>query len=214
MPTDTAPEETPEDRQIVYIVDDDDATRALLAGLVRESGFQPVTYASGSEFLKQIPQADSACILLDYHLQGFDGLDTLNEMRRRNILIPTIMMNGRGNVRLAVEAMRLGAFDFIEKPHDAKTLIVSLREACQRSRELQEQSEERAQARAIVDTLTPRERDVFNLLILGHSTKEVARELNLSPRTVDVYRSGLYQKTLSSGIADLVRLAFHAGVLT
>ena len=214
MPADSTPEDQPQDRQIVYIVDDDDGTRESLAGLVRESGFRPVTYASGSEFLKETPEPDSACILLDYHMQGFDGLDTLNELRRRNIIIPTIMMNGRDNVRLAVEAMRLGAFDFIEKPHDVKSLLVPLREACERSRELQEQTEERTHAREIIDTLTPRERDVFNLLILGHSTKEVARELSLSPRTVDVYRASLYQKTYSSGIADLVRLAFHAGVLT
>lgn len=209
MPADTPPET----RQIVYIVDDDADTRESLAGFVRESGFEPVTYASGEDFLEQPPQPESACVLLDHHMQGLDGLDTLSEMRRRNIVIPAIMMNGMDNVRLAVEAMRRGAFDFIEKPHNAGALQESLREASERSRELLEKSEERTHAQEIVDTLTPRERDVFNLLILGYSTKEVARELELSPRTVDVYRAGLYHKTNSSGIADLVRLAFHAGIL-
>ena len=213
MSSDPTTGEARDDRLIVYIVDDDAGERESLAGFVRKSGFQPVTYASGTEFLAQAQDAETACVLLDYHMHDIDGLNTLKEMRRRNIAIPTIMMNGQGDVPLAVKAMRLGAFDFIEKPHKTDMLLESLREACEYSRELHEQMEERARATELVGTLTPRERDVFNLLIMGMSTKEVARELNLSPRTVDVYRSGLYQKTLSNGVADLVRLAFHAGIL-
>jgi len=213
MTTAPPPQQPPGTPPVVYIVDDDAATLEALAGMVRESGYTPVTFGSGTEFLDEAPDSGSACLLLDYHMQGLGGLDTLLELRRRNITLPTIMMNGRDNVRLAVQAMKLGAFDFIEKPHDTRALQESLREACARSRELHEKSEERLRAQAAVEALTPRERDVFNLLILGASTKEAARELGLSPRTVDVYRAGLYQKTGSSGIADLVRLAFHAGIL-
>ena len=209
----SASEDKPKGRQIVHIVDDDANMLEALTLLVRELGFEAVVYASGSEFLKGVPETDLACLLLDYHMEELSGLDTLKELRRRNMQLPVIMMNGQGDVRLAVEAMKLGASDFIEKPHDLDALRIVLQEACERSREQHLKTEERARALEIFNSLTPRERDVFNLLILGHSTKQVARELNLSPRTVDVYRAGLYQKTLSSGIADLVRLAFRAGIL-
>lgn len=209
----SASEDTPEGRQIVHIVDDDANTRATLTRLVGELGFEAVAYASGPEFLANLPETDLACLLLDYHMEELSGLDTLKELRRRNVQLPVVMMNGQGDVRLAVEAMKLGASDFIEKPHDLDGLRIALQEACERSLEQHIKAGERTRAQDIINALTPRERDVFNLLILGHSTKQVARDLNLSPRTVDVYRAGLYQKTLSSGIADLVRLAFHAGIL-
>ena len=213
MSEEKPPEENLASRQIVHIVDDDAETRENLAGLVRQAGFVPSLYASGEDFLAQTPDRESACILLDYHMQGLDGLDTLSAMQQRNISIPTIMMNGGDNVPLAVEAMRRGAFDFIEKPHLAAALQVSLRRASERSKEMHEKEEVRTRAADTIATLTPRERDVFDLLILGRSTKEIARALDLSPRTVDVYRAGIYQKTGTSGIAELVRLAFRAGIL-
>ncbi|MCA8904456.1 MAG: response regulator [Hyphomonas sp.] len=199
--------------QTVYIVDDDAGVLDSLATLIALSGYHPETFSSGRAFLDAAPEHSRACLLLDYYMPDMDGLDVLDAMRARKISVPTIMMTAHGDIRLAVEAMKRGALDFIEKPWESAELLNALNRACDLSHRMHEQTEDRSNALDLIERLTPREREVFELLIMGKSTKEVARDLSLSPRTVDVYRAGLHQKTEATGIADLVRLAFRAGIL-
>lgn len=197
--------------QCVFIADDDDGIRDSLAVLFGSID-QPVRlFSSGDDLLSGLNGDESGCVLLDFTMPGRNGLETLKALKDRNVSMPVIMMTAHGDVSLAVSAMKAGALDFIEKPW-AKSELFQLVDRAMR-RELDERAEHDTQekARSIISSYTPRELQVFDELVKGASNKVIARTLDLSPRTVEFYRSNVLEKSGSTSIAALVRLAYAAG---
>lgn len=197
--------------QYVYIADDDDGLRDSLGALF-ETIDQPVRlFESGDALLSGLHGTEAGCILLDYTMPGRDGLETLQALRDRAISMPVIMMTAHGDVSLAVSAMKAGALDFVEKPWAKDELFQLVERAMRLELDARPEHEARSQATTLVSSFTPRELQVFDELIKGASNKVIARTLDLSPRTVEFYRSNVLEKSGSTSIAALVRLAFKAG---
>lgn len=194
----------------VYVVDDDAGVRDALALLLEAGGFAARLHASGEAFLAALPEAAQGCVLLDQSMPGLSGLEVIARLRADRRTLPVIMITAHGEVSLAIDAMKAGAFDFVEKPWEAATLFSAIRRAIARDREQRAIIGNRRQAEALIESLTPRERDVFEELITGASNKVIARRLDISPRTVEFYRAGVLEKTGADGVAGLVRLAFMA----
>lgn len=194
----------------VYVVDDDAGMRDSLGALLEAKGYDYRLLESGEALLDVLNGTEAGCVLLDYSMAGMDGLATLRALRERGIAIPVILITAHGDVELAVKAMRAGASDFIEKPWNRAALFDTLERAIEQDRNTRELAASRRNAREIIASFTPREKDVFDQLITGASNKLVARALDLSPRTVEFYRANVLEKSGVSGVAGLVRLAFMA----
>lgn len=193
---------------MIHVADDDVGVRDSLGALFEASEMPCRLYPSGDALLADITPRHSGCILLDYYMPGQDGLATLSALNRAGVNLPVIMITAHGDVGLAVSAMKAGAFDFIEKPWDKDVLLSVVRRALSQESEKRELAEERVGALEALSSFTPRERQVFDQLITGASNKLIARDLELSPRTVEYYRSCVFEKTGANGVAGLVRLAF------
>lgn len=195
----------------IYVVDDDDAIRRSLSFMLRTSGHVVRLFAGGLEFLKEAGTLPPGCVLLDVRMPDMDGLEVQRELRARGITLPVVIMTGHGDVDMAVAAMKAGASDFIEKPFEkaallacieaARTLSVAERGAMARAEE----------ARARLNILTDRERDVLGGLVQGLPNKSIAYDLGISPRTVEIHRANLMQKLEVKSLAEALRIAFHAG---
>jgi two-component system response regulator FixJ len=193
----------------VYIVDDDRNVRDSLRLLLEASDLNVATFDSATAFLTG-PHVANACLVTDACMPGMDGLALQAELARREDQVPVIIMTGRGDVPLAVRAMRAGAIDFLEKPFDVEALIASVRQALeQRSIALGRQSAAQA-ARDQLAHLTERETQVLELLVLGKPNKIIAFELNISPRTVEIHRARVMDKMQAKSLADLVRISLAA----
>ncbi len=190
-------------------MDDDPDVRDLLRLLLEASDFRVETFDSATAFLLH-PHAPRACVVTDVRMPGMDGLALQEELARRNAILPVIVMTAHGDVPLAVRAMRAGAIDFLEKPFEQEALVASV----ERALEVQSQSLNRnATAQAAEELLlqlTERERQVFELLVAGKPNKVVAFELDISPRTVEIHRARVMEKTGARSLAGLVRLALTA----
>jgi two-component system response regulator FixJ len=194
----------------VHIVDDDDAIRDSVAALLCGAGFACETYHSAADFLDRA-SADAGCALIDVRMPGMDGIALLNELRSRGSALAVIVMTGFADVPLAVQAMKLGAVDFVEKPAPRDVLIAAVHRALEQAK-AGGGSQDKAAAQARLERLTERERDVLVLLVGGDANKVVAHKLGISPRTVEIHRSRLMEKTQSGSLAELVRLAIAAGI--
>jgi two-component system response regulator FixJ len=197
----------------VYVIDDDDAMRDSLDFLLGSADFHVTLFESADQFLNTLASADFGCVLSDIRMPGMDGLELLKRLKASRSAFPVLIMTGHGDVPLAVEAMKLGASDFVEKPFEDDRLIgmieVALREA---------ESGARSEAvtldiAARIESLTPRERQVMGGLIAGLSNKLIAREYDISPRTIEVYRANVMTKMQAGSLSELVRLAMRAGAL-
>ncbi|WP_066796808.1 response regulator transcription factor [Sphingomonas soli] len=197
----------------IYIVDDDDAVRASLHTLLSVQSDMIIRgFRSGDAFLAEMPDLDPGVLLLDFHMPGSTGLDVLTRLNRDVKFVP-IILTGQGNVSLAVQAMKAGALDFVEKPYDARTLMDVIDHAFAQLEQGGE-AEARAQAaRAKIATLSPREADTLRGLIEGRSNKVIAYELDISPRTVEIYRANLMEKLQVRSLSEALRIAFAAGML-
>lgn len=195
---------------VVYIVDDDSGLRESLGELLSAKGLATKQFSSGEAFLGAIKGDETGCVLLDYHLGGCNGLEVIKALREADHSIPVVMITAHGEVQLAVDAMRAGASDFVEKPWARDTLFDAVDRAMDSCKKLQERIVARQAAMDAIVSLTPREKDVFDELIKGASNKLIARALDLSPRTVEFYRANVLEKTGANGVAGLVRLAFLA----
>jgi two-component system, LuxR family, response regulator FixJ len=195
----------------VHVIDDDDAVRESIDFLLRSAGLSVRTYDSAASFLDAAPTIAAGCIITDVRMPGLSGIDLLRRLQEIQIGLPVIVITGHGDVPLAVEAMKCGAIDFLEKPFDDDVLLTSVRSALNRSEESAAIDSERADIRARIAALTQRERDVLEGLVAGHPNKIIAFKLEISPRTVEIYRANLMTKMKAGSLSELVRMALVVG---
>lgn len=196
----------------IYIVDDDDAVRASLHSLLSlRSDLVIRAFRSGDMFLESLSDLDPGVLLLDFHMPGSTGLDVLNSVSNDPRFV-SIILTGQGNVGLAVQAMKAGALDFIEKPYEAEFLMTAIDLAFSRLEEGNEAASRVNVAETKIAKLSPRERDVLKGLIEGRSNKIIAYELDISPRTVEIYRANLMEKLEVRSLSEALRIAFAAGM--
>jgi two-component system response regulator FixJ len=199
-------------RPEVHIVDDDDAMRESLSFLLGTAGFSVKTFDSATKFLEAIPRLRVGCLVTDIRMPEIDGIELMRRLRETGYAFPVIVMTGHGDVPLAVEAMKLGAFDFLEKPFDDEVLIDRLKGALAHSAAIADADLIAREITERVESLTARERQVLERLVLGQPNKAIGRELDISPRTVEIYRANVMAKMKASSVSELVRLTLRAGI--
>jgi two-component system, LuxR family, response regulator FixJ len=203
----------PSEKGTVHIIDDDDALRESLAFLLRTARIEVATHSSAAAFLEKIPNAKLNCVITDVRMPGMSGLDLLRRLREMKIDVPVIVITGHGDVPLAVEAMKIGAIDFLEKPFDDEVLLVSVKAALERQGGETKRNAERAEIEHKLGALSNRERDVLGGLVAGRANKQIAFDLGISPRTVEIYRANLMNKMQAGSLSDLVRMALIVGMV-
>ena len=200
----------------VYLIDDDEAFLDSLGLLLETEGLAVLRFASASDFLKNFDPAGKHCVLVDVRMPEMNGLELQKRLQDRNPQTPVIVMTGHGDVAMAVTAMKAGAKDFIEKPCAVSAVLKSVRDAFVASVTApvfhSGQGRLDPEAAQRISTLTPRERDVLDCLLQGETNKEIARSLGISPRTVDVHRANLMEKTRTNNLPSLIQLAVAAGI--
>jgi two-component system response regulator FixJ len=199
----------PDDRA-VHIIDDDDAVRDSLAFLLESAGFRVAVHESATAFLDVLPRVDPSCVVTDVRMPGISGVDLLRHLAARDSSIPAIVITGHGDVPLAVEAMKLGAVDFIEKPFEDETILVAVRKAIERRHSGTATGAARTEMRNRLAGLSARERQVLDGLVAGNPNKVIAHELGISPRTVEIYRANVMTKMQAGSLSELVRMALLA----
>ncbi|PYF02025.1 LuxR family two component transcriptional regulator [Rhodopseudomonas faecalis] len=197
----------------VYVIDDDPAMRDSLEFLLDSADYAVTLYESALTFLDSMPNLPFGCIVSDVRMPGMDGMDLLKQLKSERARLPVVMMTGHGDVPLAVEAMKLGAIDFIEKPFDDDRLISMIDAALQQASEGARNEAIALDIAARIQTLSPRERQVMDGLVAGLSNKVIAREFDISPRTIEVYRANVMTKMQAGSLSELVRLAMRGGAL-
>jgi two-component system response regulator FixJ len=195
---------------VVHVIDDDDAMRESMSFLLSTAGLESKVYESPVAFLEELPLEAPACVITDVRMPQMSGIDLLKRLRADNREVPVIVITGHGDVPLAVEAMKLGAADFIEKPFPDETLIDAVRRAMDRPTATNETSPERAAITERLASLSTRERQVLDGLVAGNPNKTIAYDLGISPRTVEVYRANLMNKMQASSLSELVRMTLLA----
>ena len=203
----------PSDKAVVHVIDDDEAMRESLAFLLGAVGMEVRTYESALGFLDVAPNAEAGCVITDVRMPGLSGVDLLRRLRELKLGIPVIVITGHGDVPLAVEAMKIGALDFLEKPFDDEVLLASVRSALNQLDQDQKRQAERNEIERRLAALSNRERDVLEGLVSGHANKQIAYDLGISPRTIEIYRANLMTKMQAASLSDLVRMALIAGIL-
>ena len=203
----------PSEIGVVHIIDDDEALRESLAFLLRTAQVEVESYASAGGFLETLPNARLSCIITDVRMPGMSGIDLLRRLRELKIEVPVIVITGHGDVPLAVEAMKVGAADFLEKPFDDEVLLASVRSALKRRDGETKRQAEREQIGRKLAALSNRERDVLGGLVVGRANKQIAFDLGISPRTVEIYRANLMNKMQAGSLSELVRMALVVGML-
>jgi len=196
---------------LVHVVDDDDAVRDSLCALLEVSGYRVVAFADAAAFRGRVGGEDPVCVFLDVRLPDGSGLDINRELHAALPALPVIVMTGHGDVPMAVEAMREGAVDFIEKPFEGGRMAEALDRALSRTPPAVPGD---ADTRARFAPLTPRETDVMRGMVAGHPTKIIAHDLGLSPRTVEIHRGRVMKKTGAGSLSELVKMAIQAGILS
>jgi len=193
-----------------HIIDDDDALRDALGFLLSSADVAYESYASPLAFIEVAPDV-RGCVLTDVRMPGMDGLQLVNRLREMGVHLPVIVMTGHGDVPLAVEAMKAGVMDFFEKPFDDEQILEAVRRAMAQSGEGEAQEVERAEIGARIATLSGREHEVMLGLVAGKPNKVIAHDLDISPRTVEIYRANLMTKMHANSLSELVRMALRAG---
>jgi two-component system, LuxR family, response regulator FixJ len=195
---------------VVHVIDDDDSARESLIFLLTTADFRVRSYDSGKTFLAAVPGIEAGCVITDVWMPQIDGLELVRSLKRLNVDMPVIVITGHGDVPLAVEAMKAGAVDFIEKPYDGEMLLAAVRSALSAQRTDAKRDGERAEIQDRLAALSPRERQVLDGLVAGQHNKTIAHELGISARTVEIYRANVMAKMQATSLSQLVRMALIA----
>ncbi len=198
---------------LVYVIDDDPAMRDSLDFLLDAAGLKARLFESAVSFLEALPELGPGCIVSDVRMPNLDGLELLKRLRETNKAFPIIIMTGHGDIPLAVEAMKLGAIDFIEKPFEDDRLIGTITAALSGAAQRHKGDAVTADIASRIASLSPRERQVLDGLVAGLSNKLIARDYDISPRTIEVYRANVMTKMQASSVSELVRFAIRGGLL-
>jgi two-component system response regulator FixJ len=196
----------------VYVVDDDDAARDSLAFLLKSAKLPVETFESGDAFLAKLPKGGGGCVITDIRMPGINGIELLKRLRTESNPPCIIVITGHGDVPLAVEAMKQGAADFLEKPFDDEAMLAAIRTALARRNAHGRQDAERSEVHEKLATLSTRERQVLDGLVAGLPNKSIAYDLKISPRTVEIYRANTMTKMGARSLSELVRMALIAGL--
>jgi two-component system response regulator FixJ len=191
----------------IALIEDDEAVLRSLSMLLESRGMTVHCYPSAEHFFQAFGMERPQCVISDVRMPGMSGLEMQRELRRRDLAVPVILITGHGDIAMAVQAIKQGAFDFIEKPFDDERLIESITQAIKSGHRLRSQQNERAALEARMSELSPRQVEVMWLVAEGLSNKEIALKLHISPRTVENYRAWVMEKMDASNLADLVRKA-------
>jgi two-component system, LuxR family, response regulator FixJ len=197
----------------VYVIDDDPAMRDSLDFLLGSAGFSVRVFESAGNFLAVLPDLSFGCIVSDVRMPEIDGIDLLRRLKIEGRKLPIVIMTGHGDIPLAVEAMKLGALDFLEKPFEDERLIGMINAALRQQADDSQSEAAAADLTARIATLSPRERQVMDGLVAGLSNKLIAREYGISPRTIEVYRANVMTKMQAGSVSELVRQAMRGGLL-
>jgi two-component system response regulator FixJ len=196
---------------IVHVVDDDQAVRQSLSFLLASDGLPVRLHESATAFLQNVKEASLGCIITDVRMPGIDGIEFLRRLKANGFRLPVIVMTGHADVPLAVEAMKEGALDFIEKPFDDDLFLAAVRAALKRQEQNAHQDLQTAEIKARAQSLSEREVQVLEGLVSGKANKVIAYDLGISPRTVEIYRANVMSKMQASSLSELVRMALLIG---
>lgn len=199
-----------ENNAVIHLIDDDEHVRRAVAFMLGTAGFAVRVHESAMDFLASSGALQPGCIVTDVRMPGIDGVELLRRLRESRVEMPIIIMTGHADVALAVEAMKAGAIDFIEKPFSDEVMLAAVRAALARFRQTDAGADETADIRVRAESLSVREREVLSGLLQGHPNKTIAYDLGLSPRTVEVHRANLMMKMGAKSLSDLVRMAMQA----
>jgi two-component system, LuxR family, response regulator FixJ len=203
MPTET----------VVHVIDDDAAARESLEFLLQAAKIPVQTYESAAAFLELAPNISSGCVVTDVRMPEMSGIDLLRRLKNLSFRLPVIVMTGHGDVALAVEAMKIGAVDFFEKPFDDDVFLAAVRAALDQHVKERKREADKSDVQSKLATISPRERQVLEGLVAGRPNKTIAFDLGISPRTVEIYRANVMTKMGATSLSGLVRMALIAGVL-
>jgi FixJ family two-component response regulator len=201
-----------ESEALVFVVDDDDSVRKALARLIRSVDLNVETFASAHEFLARGPHDGSACLILDVKMPGLSGLELQKELAASGSTLSVIFITGHGTIPMTVQAMRAGAVEFLEKPFEDQALIDAVHEALKKGEKARQKKAEIKEIHERVNSLTPREREVFGLVVTGKLNKQIASELGTNEKTIKAQRAQVMKKMQADSLADLVRLAVKVGI--
>ena len=196
----------------VYVVDDDDAIRRSLTFLLKTSGHSVRTFESAEAFLAEARDLAKGCVISDVRMPGIDGIELVRRLAAERLPLSVIVITGHGDIALAVEAMKAGAVDFLEKPFKEDVLLAAVQKALNSETRDQQDESDRQRYRAAFAGLSKREREVLEQVVTGKTSKIIAYDLGISPRTVEVYRAGMMMKTGAKSLSELVRMALLAGL--
>jgi two-component system response regulator FixJ len=196
----------------VLIADDDEAVRDSLQILLEAAGYRVRTFASGSEFLTAARPEGEACLVIDVRMPGLGGLEVQERLQAEGVALPVVVITGHGDVPLAVRAMKAGAVDFVEKPFSESAILGAVERALEIGRRHPAAGMAAAEAKVRIGRLSGRERDVLDRLVAGKPNKVIAYELSISPRTVEIHRARVMEKTGAKSLSELVVMAIAAGI--
>jgi two-component system response regulator FixJ len=195
---------------LVHVIDDDEAMRESLTFLLDSAGLKSRTYESAVHFLQALDPSTAGCIVTDVRMPDMSGLELVRRLNERGSALPVIIITGHGDIPLAVEAMKAGVLDFLEKPFDDEALLTAVNAALDARARSTQQDADRKRFETMLESLSPREKDVLHGIVAGKPNKIIAYDLGISPRTVEVYRANVMTKTGAASLSELVRMALLA----